>query len=426
MNKNKLIIIVFFLIGITGNSVAQKGKITKENFRIALSVSPFTEMAFRNGIIYSDGVTTAMTAEGLQRLYKNHGANEVYARISTSRFPSKIGKDRSLNRGLERASLAKALNLPFNPEIGLFRIYGDVTHQPSPDFSDYPEIKIPGKWTSLTIEQMIPILKTYGAIVAKEILKTGVKVRIWNLGNEVQYGFAGIALRPDKKNAGVGNEGPDWYVAPDAVDPAIGKMTRQELKRMTETERIEWLKNHLWVHNAKVFIAVAEGIRSVDTDARFSTHISNSNPPIAMAFYKTMNENGFLPDELGFSFYPSNHTNTSDRLQKFMKNVAAINKELNRPVFIAEFGYPTEVMTSGFKWNTEQIGYPLSPEGQAGFIRDLVSWGVKENILSGIRPWAPDFFSGWAPMSLFFIENNRATPKPGLDAIVEGLNLGSQ
>jgi hypothetical protein len=32
-------------------------------------------------------------------------------------------------RGLERAVLAKALKLPFDPEIGLWKAYGDVTCQ---------------------------------------------------------------------------------------------------------------------------------------------------------------------------------------------------------------------------------------------------------------------------------------------------------
>jgi hypothetical protein len=77
-------------------------------------------------------------------LFAAHGANEVYARIATTQ-KYRIGDgDHSMERGLERARMAAGLNLPLNPELGLFNIYGDVRCQPPPDFTDYPEIKIPG------------------------------------------------------------------------------------------------------------------------------------------------------------------------------------------------------------------------------------------------------------------------------------------
>ena len=168
----------------------------QQPFRISLSVSPFTELLFKRGIVFTDGQVTARNAEELQRLYVRYGANEVYARIATTRSYRTGFGDHSLNKGLERARLAKALNLPFNPELGLFNIYGDIRCQPSPDFSEYPELKVPGDWPALSLEQMLPALRSYGAIAAREILKTGVKVRIWDVGNEVEFGTAGIAVRP--------------------------------------------------------------------------------------------------------------------------------------------------------------------------------------------------------------------------------------
>ena len=57
-------------------------------------------------------------------------------------------------------------------------------------------------------------------------------------------------------------------------DPAIGKMSGLELARLPEAEWIAWLRAHLWPHLAKIFAMVAEGIRSADQTARFSTHVS--------------------------------------------------------------------------------------------------------------------------------------------------------
>src|SRR5229473_353493 len=119
-----------------------------QDFRISISVSPFTEVLFHAGITFSDGKVTARTPEELQRLFADHGANEVFARISTTRKHGMGFGDHSMEKGLERARMAKALNLPLNPELGLWDSYGDVRCQPSPDFRDFPEIKLPGAWTS--------------------------------------------------------------------------------------------------------------------------------------------------------------------------------------------------------------------------------------------------------------------------------------
>src|ERR1700694_1410636 len=226
-----------FVAGMIGLGVSQE-RTSARDFRVSVSVSPFTELRFRGGIIFTDGKVTAKDPEELQRMFANHGANEVYARIATAqKYRTGFG-DHSMDRGLERARMARALNLPFHPELGLFNIYGDVRCQPSPIFSDYPEIKVPGAWASLTLGQMLPLLRLYGALAARQILSTGVKVRIWDVGNEVEFGTAGVAVRPMPGGCDDTEGGAGWYKAPDGVDPAIGKMSVLELMKMPEGQRI--------------------------------------------------------------------------------------------------------------------------------------------------------------------------------------------
>jgi arabinogalactan endo-1,4-beta-galactosidase len=417
--------VVFAALGlsIVGLGISQSQR-AKKDFRISLSVSPFTELRFRNGTTFTDGKTTAKDPAELQRMFIRHGANEVYARIATTQNYRTGFGDHSMKRGLERARMARALNLPLNPELGLFNIYGDVRCQPSPDFSDYPEIQVPGAWSSLTLSQMLPVLRLYGASAARQILSTGVKVRIWDLGNEAEFGIAGVAVQPMPGGCDDTAGGPGWYKPPDRVDPAIGKMSVVELMRMPEARRIAWLDAHLWSHEAKILAAVAEGIRSVDPHARFSTHVSGITsvlPAQAVAFFKAMINGGFAVDELGVSYYPTSLSQPQDRLQAFKDMATSVHHELGRPVFIAELGYPSAKMQSGFIWNDAVKGYPLSPEGQANFIRDLVAWGARTGILSGIRPWAPDLAgTPWGPMSFFEFDPKTATARPALDAIMEG------
>jgi len=391
-----------------------------QDFRVSVSVSPFTELVLNSGVSFADRDTTATTVDGVQRIFTSHGANEVYARIATTQhYRTGVG-DHSMDNGLKRARMAAALDLPFNPELGLFNIYGDIRCQPAPDFSDHPDIKLPGPWPSLTLDQMTAALRSYGAAAARQILATGVHVRIWDIGNEVELGVAGVAIRPLPGSCDDTAGGKDWYRGPDAVDRAIGKMTFQSLMQMPENKRIAWLSEHLWPREAKLLAAVATGIRLVDPQARFSTHVSGVTatlPVSAVAFFKAMRDSGFFPDELGVSYYPTSSAFPKDRLQAFKDMAATVRRELGRPIFIAEFGYPAGAMGGIFRWNDAVAGYPQTPDGQASFVRDLLAWGRREKVLSGIRPWAPDLaLPGWAPMALFDREGKVAKPRPVLDA----------
>lgn len=396
-------------------------------FRVSLSVSPFTDLLMSKGIVFTDGKQAARTPEELQQMFMKYGANEVYARIATNRKHTVGFGDHSLDHGLERARMARDLNLPFNPELGLFNVYGDVRCQPPPNFHDYPEIKVPGPWTSLTLSQMLPILRSYGTIVARMILATGVKVRIWDLGNEVDFGTAGVAVQPFPKGCDDSEGGPGWYRPPNNVDPAIGKMSVIGLMKMPTPDRIAWLQKHLWPYEAQMLAAVAAGIRSVDPTAKFSTHVSGITailPAQAVAFFKAMKKGGYFPDELGFSFYPSSSDHPPNRLQAFERTMETVHAQLGRPFFIAEFGYPSTTPRIGAfsTWDHPVPGYPLTTEGQADLLRDLVSWGLGAG-LAGIRPWAPEaVVPGWGPFALFKMEGKTAVAKPALGAIEEALH----
>jgi arabinogalactan endo-1,4-beta-galactosidase len=425
---------VMFLVLTAPSALSQTGSSDSagaKDFRISVSVSPFTELIFRQGLTFTDGKLSARNVEDLQRLFIAHGANEVYARISTSWKHGVGAGDHSMERGLERARLAKTLGVPFNPEIGLFDLYGDIRCQPSPDFTSYPEIKLPppGEWTSLTLEQMRPALRAYGAAAARQISSTGARVRIWDIGNEIEFGVAGVAVRPMSGGCDDIASGSGWYKPPDAIDPAIGKMSVVDLLRLPEAARIAWLETHLWPYEATMLAAVAEGIKSVDPSARFSTHISGVSsvlPGQALAFYRAMRKGGFSPDELGASYYPTSSSNPTDRLQAFKDMATLLHRKLGRPVFVTEFAYPAAKIEQGpFMWNDAVRGYPLSADGQARFVHDLVAWGSATGTLSGIRPWAPDLVAPlWAAMSFFDMKAGVVTARPVLDAIADGARGG--
>lgn len=391
-----------------------------EPFRVSLSVSPFAPSVLHDGVVFTDGKISARDVAELQRLFVAHGSNEVYARIATRTALTGSPGDDSLDAGLKLARMARSLGLPFNPELGLWGTYGDSGLQPPPDFRDYPQLNASRSWTTLDLGQMLPILRRYGTQVARQILATGVRVRIWDIGNEVDYGLAGVAI-PPRPHEGDAENGPDWYRAPNAVDPAIGTMTHARLQELASAERIAWLRAHVWPNVGRMLEAVADGIRTVDPSARFSTHIANStDPAFSVAFYRTVADAGFAPDEIGFSYYPTWGRNT---WPKFQATVRAIHREFHRPVFIAEYAFPAGLIGGYYsKWNIPQPGFPLDDAGQAGFLQRLTRWGHQTGMLSGIRPWAADLCGGdWGAMSFFRLQGKTAVARPALDAMQEGL-----
>lgn len=412
-----------FLVGATALTAAgcatsaPEGVCAAGDFRYAVSVSPFTEGVLAQCSL-TDGELTATTVADVQRLFNRHGATEVYARIGTRRAsPTGDEAQHGFERGLERARLARELGMPFNPEIGTFANYGDVaSHQEPPDFSDYPSIQLPGVWTDLTIEQMLDPLRQYGALVARQILSTGATVNSWDIGNEVEMGMTGVAVRPYVRE----NE----YRAPNNVDPELGRRNVLELIRATEAERIEFCRAHLWPHTARLAAAVAQGIRSVDRNARFSTHISSfgqKTAAVSIAFWDTMRENGYMPDELGISFWGTQGREffgPDDTFVWIKETTVALKQRFNRPTFIAEYGYPTSEMPLPFRWNDVPPGYTQDEDGQFRFTRDLINWSLETDAISGLRPWAPDLCtSGWAPMAWFRRDGATATARPVLTSL---------
>ena len=166
----------------------------------------------------------------------------------------------------------------------------------------------------------------------------------------------------------------------------------------------------------------------MDPNAQFATHISSSyHADFAAAFYGAMFEQGFTPDQLGVSFYPSaanEEISATRRVQALKETVVRLHDEFERPVFIAEFAYPAEEPSSGpfASWNHPVDGYLFTEAGQASFVRDLASWAAASEV-AGIRPWGADLVdAGWAPFALFTRDSaNSSRKRPALTAFSEGL-----
>jgi arabinogalactan endo-1,4-beta-galactosidase len=358
----------------------------KNDFRMSLSTSIYSGDFETKGIRYTDGNTIASTRRELQELFCRHGANEVWVRINMQRTGDKK-RSAALKNSVPYLELAAEMGLPVNPELLCVGDYMDFSRQDTVNLEQYPELKIPKKpWAEYTLDEMCDALEQYAEAVAKEILSYGCKVNIWDIGNETNFGFAGV-------NVGITS----------AVNHKLG-VTSCNSMYIRPHFGANWLEKNVWCYNAKMFSAVVNGVKKVDHNAKFSVHIATvvADTYYAVKYYKTLMKNGFTPDEAGISFYPSTPGPWRDQMKKFKNIVNGIYKECGLPVVIAEYAYPSKDMTEGeFKsWNHMAKGYPISEEGSAKFMKDIITWG-KDNGLAGIRPFAPDYMEEWEPMGLF-------------------------
>ena len=389
---------------------------TYEQFRFALSLSPFSSKSFKEGYTYEYNNKQINNMTDLEKLYIEKGATEMYVRIATKRSITPVditdgeidtnANVHTFDQAIELCKIAKELNIPINPEVMLAFTYMDMEKQQAPRFNEYPEIyKLQNgkEWEELSLEEIIIVLKAYGKFLAKEILKTGCTVNNWNLGNEANFGFAGVSLG-----------------LKTAVNKKLEKVSGF-MRYILPLFNPGWLENNIWKYNAKMFSAVKEGILSaykdlnIDSNVKFSTHIATvvMTPGTCARYFNCLKKHGYNVDTAGISFYPSAPSMYIDSMVLFKKTVKEINNRCKVPVFIAEFSYPSGKMSGPFAgWNKNVKGYSHSEEGQASIFKDVLNWGKNHGVI-GIRYWAADY-EDWGSMGLFKFENKHGKPKKAI------------
>ena len=385
-----------------------------EGFRVALSLSPFSLNQFEQGYSFVIGDKTATTPEELQTIYRELGSTEMYVRIATKRHktaenttdgePDENANVHTFDQGIHLCQIAAALGIPINPEIMCAYTYMDMDRIQPPRFEEYPEIYAlqNGKeWSELTLDEICVVLEAYGEFVADAILATGCTVNNWNLGNEANFGFAGV---------GMGVE--------TAVDAKLGKASAMK-RYMASVFSAWWLKKHVWAYNVKEFAAIKSGIlkayakRNIDaSQVKFSTHIATVvfTPRCSASYFDYMAKHGYAMETAGISYYPSAPAMSFNKKKLLTKTITKINKKCHVPVFIGEFSYPSGKMEGPFAgWNKKLKGYEKDQQGQANIYKDVLTWG-KTHGMAGIRYWAPDY-EGWYAMSMFEFSNKKGTAK---------------
>lgn len=377
--------------------------------RRALALSPFARDALAAGWRYRTGAGEAATAADLQRLFIAAGSREMFARIATKRVDGPDKADdhniHTLARGLDLCRLAASLGVPINVEVMCAATYMDMFEQQAPDFAEYPEladVQAGRRWQDLGLDTMAEVLRAYGDLLGALLRETGCRIDHFNLGNEANFGFAGL---------GAGLEA--------AAAPELADLTDPRRHFQRALLQPGWFARHVWGPNADLLVALREGLRQHFPEARFGTHVAIVSPRVAALQFATYVDRGYDLDDPGVSFYPTSPGVPGDKFRLFKWTVTAVRAAVDRPVFVAEYAFPSSSdVAPPYEWNRPLRGYPLDEDGQRRHYLDLEAWSMEHGV-SGVRWWAPDF-PGWGPMSLFDFDHDArvATPKALLEDLI--------
>ena len=324
-----------------------------------------------------------LTPINVYSFFKENGINYHRLRI----FVKDEGPD-SLQYAINTAKIVQDVGMKCSITLFLSSDWSDIGKQPAPE----PWVE-QYDWFNLTENQQCSIIRNYTKNITKDLLSNGIDADLYEIGNEIDYGICGIYE-----------------------------------DNLVDRENIPWMENTIWRQMAAFIQAGIEGVQSVDETSAFILHITHWwDYNFSSAFFTTMEKEGIRFDYMGLSFYPSSgiynitkalmgEGNGTLSQQLFFDTTLNLSQNLGKQIIISEYAYPSSSLIIGpfSSFNREVQGYPLTKQGQKGWLRDFLRWTDEQPCIAGSFYFSPEFYVFiWAPMSLFTYFGK---VKPAIDA----------
>lgn len=345
-----------------------------------------------------DGTTTeALERSGL-KWYSADGVEldplAIFGRAGLAWFRMGITVNKTGSMGLEQG-----LELARWARDTAYKL--DLVFYLSPALADLGKQPVSTEWKSLTLEDEALALRSYMRTTVSLFLQDGLSDHVYEIGNEIDYGIAGVF-------------GAAYLLQGDSSDV------------------IESVAEEVWRNEAHLLRGAIQGVREADADATIVLHIAHWwNSDFAGAFFDFMNQNGVQYDVMALSFYPSSgivslqdtiqnpNQGNGTRSQELLSNtIEELASTIQKPIIIAEYAYPSSPDIRGpFSWFDKEVSnYSLTPQGQAKWISDQLSWAYETKEILGAFYYQPEFYGPkvadiWQPFSLF---DESGRPKPAL------------
>ena len=296
------------------------------------------------GAVYTDNGRAALP----ERILADHGANYVRLRLWVNP-PAGYSDLRSVLTMARRAKAA-GMRLLLDPHYSDF--WADPQKQP-----------VPAAWAGQDLPTLARTVRTYTRDVLDALAAQGTPVDMLQLGNEIRNGIL-------------------WPVG-----------------------QLDWTAGTGWDALGALLRAAAAGAR----DARGATpklmvHFDQGGDnAFSRTFYDHVVAQHVPFDIIGLSYYPFWH----GTLSQLRANAGDLATRYDKDVAIAETQYGWTMdngdQLGNFLWQDSQLvpGYPATPNGQLGFLSDLLSIvaAIPEGHGAGVFYWQPEWIPGvgWAP-----------------------------
>ncbi len=259
----------------------------------------------------------------------------------------------------------------------------------------------PAAWAGLSEADVILKVEEHALTVATYYKSLGLSIDVFEIGNEIDFGFCGWVL------------GSTVPVTPGA-DPVNDPV---------------WMRDHLWVNAAPLLKAGIRGVLAVYPDAKIMLHSAgfgySTNNVAATGFFQSMTDLGVRFDIAGYSFpymFGPAVAQPYFAQAEFINALTRTSSTFGKPVQIVEFAYPSSPTGATL---TPASAYPFTPAGQAAFVADFAA-AVRGKV-EAIHYFYPDWYAGFDPTApnlesggLF---ESPGVPRPALavfNAIAEG------
>jgi arabinogalactan endo-1,4-beta-galactosidase len=232
----------------------------------------------------------------------------------------------------------------------------------------------PSAWQGLSLDQTIQVLQQYTNQTAAYFVSRGIKIDMYAIGNEIGTGILNFV--PGQR-----------LPAPQNASPY---------------DAIEFMEQNVWPTEAQLLNAAIAGIKQADPNAKIVLHIAGLTLSPAdlwtKAFFTTMVNLGVPFDIAGVSLpYMSGPGWTLPEYtpQCWCQKLAADFREfaaLGKQGIIAEGVYPNT--TVNITANAPMPAYPITPQGQAAWIADMLRYASNDPNVIGFNYTFPDALPG--------------------------------
>jgi arabinogalactan endo-1,4-beta-galactosidase len=256
------------------------------------------------------------------------------------------------------------------------------------------------KFDELDENERLSIIEEYAENVDKHFKKYGINVDLYEIGNEIDYGYAGVFDDTHGTDA-------DWY------------------------------KQNIWPYEAEAMKAAIRGIRKSNPTASIETHLMTWwDRDWVYNFTKFMLDSGVELNYTALSYYPTSFNENWRWMQDVYQNVGYLlsnidyaRQELlddgyNIKFIIAEYSYSSGELwgwlkenfnnpIKGFSWSNYDAdttayiksicpkcqntpSYPFTPQGQANWLNDSFDAVYTDNNITGTFYLVPEAATfGW-------------------------------